>query len=272
MRAQKCLSPNLLEPTRVKERLLRETYKTFFYIIKEALDHLDGVRSRAELHERTYEKFKDKYRVASQLVIEATSYAWSSRKTINEKPKKCIVRFDRRLFSFKKTKRNNPVLSLRLNRSRVAIPISQDGAHKRLQQHLEDGWRITSIIMKHNLNFLAVISKEVSKPIIRPNVLGVDMNSSKIAVTIICKGKVLKQTYLGQDLSVRQFKFEERRAELKYRDRFSRGKAGLKLKKLSGKQRNYIRTRIWQISNQIVDLAKRFNANIAVERKSPQKA
>ncbi|MHA1596781.1 MAG: IS200/IS605 family accessory protein TnpB-related protein [Candidatus Asgardarchaeia archaeon] len=44
------------------------------------------------------------------------------------------------------------------------------------------------------------------------------------------------------------------------------GKAGLKLKRLSGKQRNYVRTRMWQIANEIVKLAKEFNANIAIER------
>jgi len=56
----------------------------------------------------------NKYHAASQLVIEASSYAWSSRKTIDTEPERCIVRFDRRLFSFKQTKRGNPVLSLRL--------------------------------------------------------------------------------------------------------------------------------------------------------------
>jgi len=261
------LSLNLLEPTRVKERLLRETYKTFFDIIKEALDHLDGVRSRAELHERTYEKFKDKYRVASQLVIEATSYAWSSRKTINEKPTKCIVRFDHWLFSFKKTKRNNPVLSLRTNHERRGLPISRDGAYRRLQEHLKDGWRITSIIMKRNLSFLAVLSKAMSKPTIKPNVMGIDINSSKIAVSVISPNKVLKQTYYGQDVSTRQFHFEERRAKLQeYRDTVSRGKAGLKLKRLSGRQRNYVKTNLWEIANRVVKLAKELNANIAIER------
>ncbi|MFQ6076399.1 MAG: RNA-guided endonuclease InsQ/TnpB family protein [Candidatus Bathyarchaeia archaeon] len=78
---------------------------------------------------------------------------------------------------------------------------------------------------------------------------------------------MLKQIYFGQDVATRQFRFEERRAKLQeYRDTLSRGKAGLKLKRLSGKQRNYLRTRMWQITNEIVNLAKAFNANIAVER------
>lgn len=151
---------NLLEPTRTKEKLLRETYASFLGIVKEALGFLGGVKSRAELHKRTYDVFRGKYDVASQLAIEATSYAWSIRKTADEDVGKCVVRFDKRLFSLKETKRGNPALSLRLNDKRVGIPIRQDGAYRRLQQHLKDGRGVTSIIMRRDLKFLAALSKE----------------------------------------------------------------------------------------------------------------
>jgi IS605 OrfB family transposase len=257
---------NLLEPTKAKRRMLKQTYESFFNIMQEALGFVGDVKSRAELHNKTYEKFRGKYGVASQLIIEATSYAWSIRRTVKEDINKCVVRFDKRLFSFRQTKRGNPILSLRLNHERVGLPISQDGAYRRLQNHLEDGWKITSIIMKRNLRFLVVLSKDFPEPPYRPNWMGVDVNSSKIAISIVSKGKVLKQTYFGQDVSIKQFMFEERRAKLQsYRDKGS-SKAGLKLRKLSGKQRNYVRTRMWQIANEIVKLAKQFNANIAIEK------
>jgi IS605 OrfB family transposase len=263
---EKCLFLNMLEPTKAKRCLLKETYQTFFDVAKEALKASNGVRSRGQLHKVTYKTFMIKYHVASQLVIEASSYAWSNRKTITAEPKKCVIRFDKRLFSFKQTKRGNPVLSLRLNHERIGLPTRQDGAYQRLKQHLKDGWNPTSIIMKRNLRFLVVLFKAMPKPTIRPNIMGIDINSSKIAVSIISGKRVLKQTYYGQDVSTRQFHFEERRALLQeHRDTVSRGKAGLKLRRLSGNQRNYVRTRIWQISNEIVKLAKRFNANIAIE-------
>lgn len=209
--------------------------------------------------------------MASQLLIEATSYAWSVRKTVKGGIRKCIVRLDKRLFSlkfsFRGTKRGNPVLSLRLNRTRIGLPIDQDGAYRRLRQHLEEGWKLTSIIMKQNLKFLVVLYKEYARPVIRQNWMGVDVNSPKIAVSIISKDKVLKQTYHGQDVSGKQLRFEERKARLQgYRGTTSRGKAGLKLKGLSGRQRDYVKTRIWQVANEIVELAKEFSANIAIER------
>ncbi|MGC8936392.1 MAG: hypothetical protein ACP5KV_03385 [Candidatus Methanomethylicaceae archaeon] len=67
-------------------------------------------------------------------MIEATSYAWSSKKTIHGEPKRCVIRFDKRLFSLRET-RENPVLSLRLNDERIGLPIQQDGAYQRLKQH-----------------------------------------------------------------------------------------------------------------------------------------
>ncbi|MGQ9469818.1 MAG: RNA-guided endonuclease TnpB family protein, partial [Nitrososphaerales archaeon] len=264
---RKCLVLNVLEPTKAKKRLLRESYQTFFCIVREALRASNGVRSRTELHESTYRAFMNGQCVASQLVIEATSYAWSNRRIIKGKPNKCVVRFDKRLFSFKRTKRGNPVLSLRLSHIRTGLPISQDGAYQKVQEHLKQGWKLTSILMKRNLSFIAILSKAMPEPIIRPNWMGIDINSSKIAVSVIGGGKVLKQTYFGHCVSTRQFRFEERRATLQgYRDTVSRGKAGLKLKKLSGKQKNYVKTRMWQITNEIVKLAKEFNANIAIEK------
>jgi IS605 OrfB family transposase len=257
---------NLLEPTKAKRRLLKQTYESFFSIVREALGFVGDVKSRAGLHNETYERFRGKYNVASQLIIEAASYAWSIRKTVEEDISKCVVRFDKRLFSFRQTERGNPVLSLRLNHERIGLPISQDGAYQRLQNHLEDGWKVTSVIMKRNLRFLVVLFKGFPEPSYRPNWMGVDVNSSKIAMSIIGKGRVLKQTYFGQDVSIKQLRFEDRRARLqRYRDEGS-SKAGLKLRKLDGKQRNYVRTRMWQIANEVVKVAKQFNANIAIER------
>jgi len=264
---QKCLPLNLLQPTKAKQRLLKETYCAFFRMVEELLPLARRAKKRTQLQRENYENLRGRYDVASQLVLEAIFYAWNHRKTIDNKIHECIVRFDRRLFSFSKTKRENPIISLRTNHKRIGLPISRDGAYRRLQEHFKEGWIATSIIMKRNLRFLVVLKKESPKPSVRPNWMGIDINSSKIAVSVISKDKVLKQTYFGQDISTRQFRFEERRAKLqKYRDAVSKGKAGLKLKKLSGKQRNYVRTGMWQIANEIVKLAKEFNSNIAIER------
>jgi len=81
-------------------------------------------------------------------------------------------------------------------------------------------------------------------------------------------GRILKQLYLGRTISLRQIRYENRRAVLQeYRDKDGhRGKAGLKLKRLSGRQRSYVRTNTWLLAKQLTDLAKQRNASIAIER------
>jgi hypothetical protein len=49
---------NPLKPTKAKERMLRETYQEFFSIVNDALGFVGDVRSRAELHNKTYEEFR----------------------------------------------------------------------------------------------------------------------------------------------------------------------------------------------------------------------
>jgi IS605 OrfB family transposase len=265
---RKCLPLNLLEPTKTKRKLLRETYETYLAIANEVLSSLDGVKSRGKLHTKTYGAFRVKHAIASQLVIEATSYAWSARKTVDHDVRRCVVRFDRRLFTFSETRRGNPVLTVRTNTRRIALPVSRDGAYQRLQLHAAQGWELISIIMKSNQRFLVVLSKEMPTPLMRVNWLGVDVNSPRVAVSIVSPSNaILKQTYYGNEVSTRQFGFEKRRAALQqYRDTVSRSKAGLRLRRLGRRQRNYVRTSIWTLANQIVKLAEAFNANIALEK------
>ncbi len=52
--------------------------------MREVLDYVGDIRSRAELYNKAYGKFRGKYDAASQLIIEATSYAWSIRKIVED--------------------------------------------------------------------------------------------------------------------------------------------------------------------------------------------
>jgi putative transposase len=266
---QKCLALNTLPLTEVKRAKLRETYGSFLQMAQEcfALIKTGKVRSGTELHHLTYNKHRERFGVAAQLVCEARRYAWGVRKTA-DRISYVAVRFDKRLFSLKTTRRGNPALSVRANTERVGLPIVQDGAWRRLQAHLEDGWGISSVIMKSSFKLLAVLRKDEPPKRESPNVLGVDINAGSVAVTVLsAEGKILKQLYLGQDLARMQAKFERRRAKLQaHRDTCSRSKAGKKLKRLGRRQRNYTRTRCWQLAGELIRLAKQFDARIAIER------
>jgi len=266
---QKCLILNTLPLTEVKRAKLRETYGSFLQMAQECLALIrdSKVKSDTELHHLTYHEHRKRFGVAAQLVCEARRHAWSVRKTA-DRINYVVARFDRRIFSLKTTRRGNPALSIRVNSERVGLPITQDGAWRRLQAHLGDGWEISSVIMKSNFKFLAVLRKDDPPKRESPNVLGVDINAGSVAVSILgADGRVLKQLYLGQDLAGMQAKFERRRAKLQaHRDARSRSKAGKKLKQLGRRQRNYTRTRCWQLTGELVKLAKQYDARIAIER------
>lgn len=265
----KCLPLPLYSPSKHKQKLLKDTYQEFLSLIQEHRIVSSRARTNKELHHLTYKEMREKYKgTAAQLIEQARTIAWKTRK--QGKPKKCSVRFDKRLFSIAKTDRSNTILSLRLSQKRVGIPVL---LYERIKEHFKEGWQATSVIMTGKLDFYLVLSKEEEQKIQETtddnkNVLGIDVNASKIAVSIISTTrptlKVLKQLYLGKDIGSAQYKFEERRAKLqKYRDTTtSPSKAGLKLKLLSGKQKRYVKTNIWMLANEIVKLAKMYNVDI----------
>ena len=268
MLGSKCLKLNLLEPTKHKRKLLLDCYNTFNRMVLEILEIKKSNHnlSRKDIQKLIYNSFREKYKIASQLVIEAKTYAWNVRK--QRMPKKVVVRFDKRLFSFRKTKRDNPVLSLRLNSKRIAIPIRQDGAYKRLIEHIENGWEVSSIVMTSRFRFYATLKKEFPEPKPMPNVLGIDINTRWLAISVYNPRtkRWLKQLYLGEDIHIRQFKFEERRSKLQHhRDKHFSSKARRKFNIISGKQRDYVRTRIWQIVSEIIRIARDNYATIFIE-------
>jgi len=266
------LQLNLLPLTDSKHRKLQDTCSVFTTIATDAFDVIkrDKLSSYTRLHHLVYAKNKTNG-VASQLVEQAQRYAWQRRK-VASKIEHPSVRFDRRLFSWKTTRRGHPVLSLRASHERLGLPIRRDGAYARLQEHLRDGWVVTSVLMTRHYRFLGLLQKEPPTPRVMENMVGVDQNSNGIGVTVMRKGdgRILRQLYLGRDISLRQIRYENRRAKLQqYRDKNGyghRGRAGLKLRRLSGRQRNHVRTNTWLLAKQLTDLAMQHNAAIAIER------
>lgn len=269
MAVQKCLGLNVLPLTNIKQKALSQTYNSYFELVNKTLEvkRKNPKLTQVQLHHQTYDLFREQYKLPAQLVISARVNAWNIRKQ-NGRRKRISVRFDKRLFSFKETKRGNPILSIRCNDSRIGLPIAKDGAYDRFNQHLNDAWSVSSIIMTNKHRFYAVLNKEFPEPQPMPNVLGIDINSGRIALSIYNPRtkRWLRQLYFGKDIFLRQVRYEERRGILQeYRDTITPSRAGKKLKILSGRQRNYVRTRIWQLVSEIIGLAKEYKAAIVIE-------
>ena len=269
----KSLGVNTLNLTKIKKKILSNTQQCYSDMVLECLDILkEGIPTQTELHNQTYYPFRERFKVPSQLAISARVYAWNVRKNTRKQGsnhRRISVVFDKRLFSLGGTKTTkNPVISLRTVAKRIGVLISVDGAYERFREHVETGWEATSVKMTSRFRFIVTVKKEIPEPQPMPNVLGIDVNSKHLAVTIKNPrtNRIIKQLYLGQDISQNQINFENRRGVLQgHRDTTTPQRAGKKLKTLSGRQRNFATTRLHQVVSDILKLAKEKYCTIVIE-------
>ncbi|MCK4327680.1 MAG: transposase [Candidatus Diapherotrites archaeon] len=268
MPAIKCLRLNLLKPSREKQRMLNGLGSEYARVFTElrAIYSFAHFTSAIELHEWTYRAVRRDSFLPCQLVQEATRLVKATIKQNNPTPH---PRFNTRVMSFKTTKRGNPVLSLSFKpRKRVLIPIAQDGAWKRFNSFVANGWACSSVVY-HNGVIWATIKKdfEPAKPATH-HIIGVDVGCRCLAAVTAYYSfnhKIRKQLYFGRDVAIRQEGFSVRRASLQsLADKGSR-RAANSLERTKRKQSNFVRNRSYEVAWQIVGLAKKHRATIAIE-------
>lgn len=208
----------------------------------------------------------------SDIVQEARKDVWAKRKIIKNGFKQCSIRLNPRWFKFFLTERGTPCFKITYSpRKSFVIPVRRDGGYDRFKEFLDDGWKIKSISLLDG-KIAVSIEKDFPEAVNnRRYIVGVDVGSSTLAAVTVLdsqSGRVVKQLYFGRDVAVRQRKYEERRAKLQsYADKGSE-KAKKYLRRLKRKQRNFVKTRSGQIAKEIVNLALRYNASIAIEELS----
>jgi len=145
-------------------------------------------------------------------------------------------------------------------RNRVAVPIKPNRNYQRFQQLTQNGWTCKTFGLTSDLQVVAYLSSTKKIPH-RRNVLGVDVNAKLIAVSILSpEGKVLYQTYFGKQMWTRRKKIMARRSLLQSLN------AKKKIRQLRHYERNYVKTELGHVVREIVGLAVRFDADIAIEK------
>ena len=270
----KALKLNLLTLSRKKERLLSELFSSVLGCCNDVLSiaKSSNPKNFAILHTTSYPAIRQKYDLHSQILVDCIHQVWENLKTNPDRFEQVPVRFNiPRSGKFSKTKRGNPVVVIALNgNGRIALPIKQDGAYKRFIEHINNGWICTQFrLHKQNGHYIVItnLRKKFKVKQSYQAVVGVDVNSGCFAITVLGGDrKVLKQLYLGQDIWHRQWKFMKRRSKLRsYADKGS-GRARRALRKMRHDERDFVTTRIWQVSHEIVEIAIKYNAVIAIER------
>jgi transposase len=151
-------------------------------------------------------------------------------------------------------------------RQQVPIPIKENRNLQRYIHLVKTGWTSKTYGLTSRGEIVAFLAKgEEALPTGR-SVTGVDVNSKCFAASVLDQdGRVLKQVYLGKDIWVRRKRIMLRRARLEsLADRGSH-RARRSLQKLNTRERNFVRNRVGEVVRDITNLAKRFDAGIAIE-------
>ncbi|MBI1972286.1 MAG: IS200/IS605 family element transposase accessory protein TnpB [Candidatus Aenigmarchaeota archaeon] len=143
---------------------------------------------------------------------------------------------------------------------RVAVPIKQNRNYVRFQSLIRNGWTCKTFGLTKDLQIVTYLSKEAEMHT-RKNVLGIDINAKHFAITVISPDeKVLYQTYLGKHIWIKRKKIMQRRALLQSLN------AEKKIDRIKAYERNFVKTNVGQITREIIKLATKYDADIAIEK------
>lgn len=264
---------NTLPLTPKKQEILNVFFSEYLRVLNKTLEQLPNANSSNRLHHLTYSNIRSSSFLSSDVVQEARKDVWAKRKTVKNGFKHCSIRLNKRWFRLVESTRGNPIVKVTYSASKTfAIPLRLDRGLQRFNSFIEEGWNIKAVSLLKDSRISMVLEKKFPKPVDDKRfVVGVDVGSSTLAAVTVFDSetsRVEKQLYFGRDVAEKQRRFFERRRKLQsYADNGS-GKARKYLWKLKHKQRNFVKNRSGEVSKQIVVLAKRYGASVAIEKLS----
>jgi len=244
--------------TNSKNNRLKEFINKAISEYNRLLSERNGCKRFMEFHHKTFLASKQNTFFNVQIICSIIREAWKKKTNrVNGLTVKFNVPRNCKIFSTK----SNFFVELGLYpRNRIAVPIKQNRNYRRFQDLIKDGWICKTFGLTKDLQIVAYLSKEKEIPQ-RKNIMGIDVNAKHFAVSVISpEGKILYQTYLGKHIWIKRKKIMERRARLQSLNAIK------KLKRLKHKERDFVNTNLGQMVREIIKIAKRFDADIAIEK------
>ncbi len=264
---------SLLEPTKVKKEQLDILYFEYLACAKEIFSFWQSNKGITQniLHHSTYKDCRNKFRLlGADTIISSRVMIWNRRKITN-KIKRLPIQFSSKMFRYGKTKGNTPFFAFSgiIKSKRIILPVVKNRLFQRFESHISNGWIFKSCkLVKRDKWVLQVCIKREFVCKKNGNLLGIDINAGCFALTIMDRDKkVLRQLYLGQDILHKRRKIELRKDKLRsIYDKTSSNRTFKSLRKIRRFEYNFVRTRLFQINNEITTLAKQFNvSHIVIE-------
>jgi len=264
--------------------LLKE-FKKIEQVYKEMLLELieyvikNNVKSRSKLHKVFYRKFREKYPwLPSHYIHGAIGDALTRVKSFNElkkkgkaytnKPvvKRVTIHVDSVLH-----KVYEDYISISTSLGRIKIYLQK---HKHWSKYFNDSWKVSNTnrfkVKDNELVFYITFKKEC-KVVDRPNVLVIDLNENNATIGI-SDGKsiqLLRYEYKLGDI-VRRYHYKRRYIQMKYGIHRKGVSPNLNpifrkaMEKIKFRERRRKRDIIYKFVNFVINLAKKYNANIYV--------
>jgi len=245
-------------PTRSKQKRLAGFSREATALANRLLAQREGCKTFMAFHRKAYSASKRSTSFNAQVICDIERSVWRMKaktavKGITVKfniPRNC-ARFSKS-FEFVKLG-THP-------RNAVSIPVKPNRNLRRFQRLLNDGWECKTIGLTPRLELAAYCTK-VELPLLRRrNILGIDINAKHFAVSVVSpEGKILYQTYFGRHIYAKRKQVMARRAMLQSLN------AVKKFKRLQRRERDFVKTNLGQVVREIMRLALRFDADIAIE-------
>ena len=226
--------------------------------------------SRYKLQDKTYEYLRKTFCIPAQITVDLIKDVFAMNNSFGFS-QYSISYNNPRSGRLSETKKGNPVMSIAIvTKKRIGIPIAQDGSWHRFNELVKSGYSWTAFkITKRETGWKLLISMKKEFAIIKnQSIIGIDVGSRILAaITLVTDNGIEKQLYFGRDIYNKQRDISIRRSKLQQnRDiGMDKEKARQKLKALKYKERNYVKTRCYQIAHEIVEIAKTHKSVIAIE-------
>ncbi|MHB1766152.1 MAG: zinc ribbon domain-containing protein, partial [Gammaproteobacteria bacterium] len=142
----------------------------------------------------------------------------------------------------------------------ISVPIVKNRNFQRYSDLIKSGWTCKTYGLTRKLEIVAYLSKDEVELPLKKNVLGIDFNAKRIAITVLsARNKVLYQTYFGLNIWMKRKDIMRRRSLMQSSMNFSG------LRKLQTRENNFVETNLGQMIKEIIELALKYDANISIE-------
>lgn len=231
---------------------MKEANKACNFISQKAFEN--KIFKRFALHKIIYKTTRQQFNLSAQMAVRQIAKVCDAYKTDLNKQREFYpmgaIAYDDRIISFKK----NDVVSIWTTKGRIKIPF-ETGEHQRKYLPFRQG-EVKLVYRKGNFYLNAVCDVPEETQFTPKDVLGVDFGIVELATD--SDGN----SFSGSEIERIRQTFTHRRRNLQKKETKS---AKRKLKKLSGKQKQFQKNENHRISKKLVKLAKRTKRAIAIE-------